>query len=210
MHWRLPRPEFERGKGAGNKAAMRTLATKSRTPPGVLAYLAGDPIGWCAVAPREEYPRLERARVLRRIDAEGVWSIVCLFVAAGQRRRGVSVALIDGAARFAASNGASLIEGYPVEPKGRDMPPVFAWTGTAAAFLAAGFCEAARGSPGRPIMRRHFARAEPAGPGGGARKQRGESDGRQGDAGVATARTVRGSGSPRPALPVRPSRNAVA
>jgi GNAT superfamily N-acetyltransferase len=158
MHWRLARPEFERGKGEGNKAALRKLVTSDRRPPGVIAYVGGEAVGWCAVAPRETYVRLERARVLRRIDAEPVWSIVCLFVATGHRRRGVSVALIEGAARFAASQGAAIVEGYPVESKGRDIPPVFAWTGTASAFLAAGFREAARGAPSRPIMRRQFAR----------------------------------------------------
>ncbi len=157
MPWRLTRSEFERCKGGKNRATMRALVNQGLRPPGVLAYCRDEPVGWCAVAPREEYVRLERAKVLRRIDAAPVWSIVCLFVAAAHRRRGVSVALIDGAARFAAEHGATLVEGYPVEPGSRDMPPVFAWTGTAAAFLAARFHEAARGSPVRPIMRRHLA-----------------------------------------------------
>jgi GNAT superfamily N-acetyltransferase len=156
MHWRLTRSEFEQCKGAKNRAGMRALVRHGPRPPGVLAYRGDEPVGWCAVAPREEYVRLERARVLRRIDAAPVWSIVCLFVAAAHRRRGVSVALVDGAARFAAEYGATVVEGYPVEPGGRDMPAVFAWTGTAGAFLAAGFHEAARGSPVRPIMRRYL------------------------------------------------------
>jgi GNAT superfamily N-acetyltransferase len=171
MHWRLPRAEYERRKGAKNRAAMRALVESGTRPPGVLAYLDAEPVGWCAVAPREQYLRLERARVLRRIDAEPVWSVVCVFVAADHRRRGVSVALIAGAARFAAEHGATIVEGYPVEPKGGPMPAVFAWTGTAAAFRAAGFREAARGSPGRPIMRRHFAR-EARAEGGGRERER--------------------------------------
>ncbi len=154
MHWRLTRADYERRKGAKNRAAMRSLVVGGTKPPGVLAYLGEEPVGWCAVAPRQEYVRLERARVLRRVDTEPVWSIVCLFVAAPHRRRGVSVALLDGAARFAGAHGATVVEGYPVEPKRGDMPAVFAWTGTAAAFRAAGFREVARGSPGRPIMRK--------------------------------------------------------
>jgi GNAT superfamily N-acetyltransferase len=165
MHWRLPRAVFERQKGAKNRAAMRRLVGRG-TEPGVLAYLSGEPVGWCAVAPREQYVRLERARVLQRIDGAAVWSIVCLFVAANRRRQGISVALIDGAAVFAAARGATIVEGYPVDAGTREMPPVFAWTGTAAAFLAAGFTEAARGSPARPIMRRHFARERVAAPQG--------------------------------------------
>jgi GNAT superfamily N-acetyltransferase len=156
MHWRLTRSVFERQKGAKNRAAMRRLVM-GEVRPGVLAYVDEEPVGWCAVAPRDEYARLAHARVLRRIDAAAVWSIVCLFVAPHVRRRGISIALIDGAAQFAATRGATIVEGYPVDAGDREVPPVFAWTGTADAFVAAGFEEAARGSRARPIMRRHFA-----------------------------------------------------
>jgi GNAT superfamily N-acetyltransferase len=156
MHWRRSAAEYERGKGKGNRDALRRLVAGGATP-GLLAYSGGAPVGWCAVAPREAYPRLERARVLKRIDDRPVWSVVCLFVAKECRRRGVSVALLEAAAAFAASRGARILEGYPVEPRGA-MPDPFAWTGTAAAFRAAGFREAARGSPTRPIMRRALGR----------------------------------------------------
>jgi GNAT superfamily N-acetyltransferase len=159
MHWRLPHATYEKQKGAKNRAAMRRLVAAG-PPPGVLAYIGGETVGWCAVAPREEYVRLERARVLRRMDDAPVWSIVCLFVAPPYRRQGISTALIAGAARFAAAGGATLVEGYPQEVGGRDLPPAFAWTGTRAAFAAAGFDVVAWGSPTRPIMRRHFARGE--------------------------------------------------
>ena len=152
MYWRRSAAEYERGKGRGNRDALRRLVAGGAMP-GLLAYAAGAPVGWCAVAPRQAYPRLERARVLKRIDDRPVWSVVCLFVAKKCRRRGVSVALLEAAAAFAASRGARILEGYPVEPRGA-MPDAFAWTGTAAAFRAAGFREAARGSPTRPIMRR--------------------------------------------------------
>jgi GNAT superfamily N-acetyltransferase len=155
MHFRLLKPAYERGKGEGNRKALRRLVT-SGPPPGVLAYEGGDPVGWCAVAPREEFPRLARSRAMRPPDDRPAWSVVCLFVAKGHRRRGVSVALLRGAARFAASRGAHLLEGYPVEPRAGTMPDVFAWTGTAAAFRAAGFAEVARPLPGRPVMRREL------------------------------------------------------
>ncbi len=46
------------------------------------------------------------------------------------------------------------VEGYPVEPKKKPMPPVFAAMGLASAFRQAGFKEQARRSDTRPIMRR--------------------------------------------------------
>lgn len=152
MAWRLRKAEYERGKGAGNRAAFRRVV-RTGPPPGILAYMDGAAIAWCAVAPRAAYVQLERSRVLKPIDDKPVWSVSCLFVARPYRRRGVSVAMLRAAAEFAASQGAQIVEGYPVEPQSDQMPDVFAWTGTAAAFRAAGYDEVARGSPTRPIMR---------------------------------------------------------
>ena len=155
MHFRLRKADYERGKGDENRRALRRLV-KSGPPPGVLAYAGGSPVGWCAVAPREAYLRLARSRAMRAVDDRPVWSVICLFVAKAHRRRGISVALLRGAAEYAASRGARLVEGYPVEPRSGTMPDVFAWTGTASAFRAAGFTEAGRSLPGRPIMRREL------------------------------------------------------
>ncbi len=155
MHFRLLKADYERGKGDDNRRALRRLVT-SGIPPGVLAYDGDSPVGWCAVAPREAYPRLARSRAMRAVDDRPVWSVVCLFVAKGHRRRGISVALLRGAAEYAALQGARLVEGYPVEPRSGTMPDVFAWTGTASAFRDAGFSEVGRSLPGRPIMRREL------------------------------------------------------
>jgi GNAT superfamily N-acetyltransferase len=152
MAWRLPRARFEKGKGAGNRAAFRRRV-RSGLPPGVLAYIDGTPVGWCAIAPRAEYDYLARSRVLRRVDDREVWSISCLFVAKLHRRRGVSVKLLRAAVAMAGEAGAEIVEGYPVVPYAARMPDAFAWTGTVSAFRAAGFDEVARGSPKRPIMR---------------------------------------------------------
>jgi hypothetical protein len=75
MLWRLKRSEFEKQKGAQNKAAFKAVVDSGEAP-GILAYANGSPIGWCALAPRETYPSLGRSRVLKRIDYKPVWSIV--------------------------------------------------------------------------------------------------------------------------------------
>ena len=153
MWWRLNRSTFNAQKGEKNRAAFKAVVD-SGDAPGILAYFNGTPIGWCAIAPRETYPALERSRVLKRIDDKPVWSIVCLFIARTYRRKGVSIELLKAAADYARKQGGRIVEGYPVEPRKDEMPDAFAWTGLASAFLKAGFVECERRSETRPIMRR--------------------------------------------------------
>jgi GNAT superfamily N-acetyltransferase len=151
MTWRLKRSEFEANKGQGNKDAMRAIVDGGQSP-GILGYQGGLAVGWCAVAPRTEYPALARSRVLKPIDSQSVWSVSCLFVQKESRGAGVSVALLKAAVAHVKAQGGHIVEGYPVEPKGK-LPAPFVWTGLTSAFLKAGFTEAARGSASRPIMR---------------------------------------------------------
>jgi GNAT superfamily N-acetyltransferase len=153
MYWKRTRAQFDRGKGAGNRRALRALVGAGSVP-GLLAYADGVPVGWCSVEPRKNFTALERSRVLAPVDGAPVWSVPCFFVARGWRRRGVTVALLKAAAKHAAAQGASTIEGYPHAPKTNTMADAFAWTGLEGAFVKAGFKEAARRSPTRPIMRR--------------------------------------------------------
>lgn len=153
MYWRLPRSQFDHMKGEGNRTAFREIVVEAERPPGLLAYLDGVPVGWCAVAPRAEYSSLERSRILKRVDDEPVWSIACFFVARTARRQGVSVQLIEAAIHFAADHGARIVEAYPIDPRTPEVPSVFAWTGLLSAFEQAGFTEVARRSETRPIVR---------------------------------------------------------
>ena len=153
MLWRLPPKQFAAQKGEGNRRAMQAIVEAGEVP-GILAYDAARAVGWCALGPRERYGYLARSRILKPVDDRPCWSIACLFIDKAFRRKGVSRRLLQAAARFAQSQGALVLEGYPTEPRpGQNLPPAFAWTGLAAAFLRAGFKEVARRSPTRPIMR---------------------------------------------------------
>ena len=152
MFWRLPRKQWDADKGTGNKRALKRLIT-SGSEPGILAYSDNEPVGWCAVAPREQYVALERSRILKPVDENPVWSVSCLFIKKSYRRQGVSAELLRAAIDFAAKRGAKLVEGYPVEPTMEKMPDPFLWHGVPSAFKAAGFKEVARRSKTRPIMR---------------------------------------------------------
>lgn len=152
MAWRLSSKEFDAGKGPKHKASLKKLVTKGHEP-GVLAYVGDEPAGWCSIAPREVFVKLASSRVLKPIDEQPVWSVSCFFVARPFRRRGIAVKLLEGACEFAASKGASIVEGYPVIPRSDALPDVFAWTGVPKLFERAGFKEAHRWSAARPIMR---------------------------------------------------------
>lgn len=152
MWWRLTRKQFKTCKGAKNRAAFSRIVG-SGVEPGVLAYVGDEPIGWCAVGPRETYPLLENSRTLARVDDKPVWSVTCLFVAKPFRRKGISTQLLRAAAAHARRHGALLLEGYPVEPRQNTVPDPFVWTGLASAFGKAGFREVARRSATRPIVR---------------------------------------------------------
>ncbi len=136
-------------------------------PPGFLAYLDGQPAGWCGVALRSEAPRLQESRTLPAIDDAPVWAIGCFRIRPGFRRRGVATALLDGVVAAARAAGAPGVEAYPVDPGGRRIDTSFGYVGLASMFDAAGFrrvVETGGHSAGLPriLVRLDFAPA-PAG-----------------------------------------------
>ena len=153
MWWRLARGQWRAQRGAGNRAAFKQVVGANEVP-GLLAYSDNQPVGWCAVAPRDAFPSLDRSRVLARVDNQPVWSISCFFIAAAFRRRRVSAALVRAAVDHVARRGGGIIEGYPVEPANPKSTDIYSWTGIASSFRDAGFKEVARRSLTRPIMRR--------------------------------------------------------
>jgi hypothetical protein len=88
MWWRSRRSEYEKQKGEGNKRAMKAIVDKGEVP-GILAYVEGMPVAWCSVAPRSHFSMLSRSRILKQVDEEPVWSIVCLFVKKILRNQGL-------------------------------------------------------------------------------------------------------------------------
>lgn len=152
MSWRLKKSDFERQKGDMNKNEMKSLVEKNETV-GVLAYIEGKPIGWCAVAPRDKYVRLENSRVLKRIDDEPVWSITCLFISKNYRRKGISTELIKAAINYCKLNEVKIIESYPTVPYDSKVSGAFLWTGIPSSYEKAGFALAEKRSKWKLMMR---------------------------------------------------------
>ncbi|MBM9460732.1 GNAT family N-acetyltransferase [Nocardioides sp. zg-536] len=107
-------------------------------PLGVLAYDGSEPVGWAAIAPRAE-TSFARNRRIPHVDDLPVWSLWCIRVRPGFRRRGISHTLIEGAVEHARREGAPAVEAYPLDNQGAKVDQTMAYPGLRASFEAAGF-----------------------------------------------------------------------
>ncbi|HWC72227.1 MAG TPA: GNAT family N-acetyltransferase [Actinomycetota bacterium] len=134
---------------------------RSSSTSGLVAFLDGKPVGWCAVEPRPAYARMLRSMRVpwdgRSEDKhdEGVWAVTCFVTRAGHRKRGITHALARAAVDLARERGARALEGYPITTKDVILSELH--VGTIGAFEAAGFTEVARPSLRRVVMRLDFA-----------------------------------------------------
>jgi GNAT superfamily N-acetyltransferase len=153
MYYRLSKSDFQEGKAnGGNKDAMHLLV-KENQPTGILGFYEGQPIAWCAFAPREHFLKLEKSRVHKRIDDKQVWSIPCFFIDKKFRHQGITVELLKAVIRYAGENGINVIEAYPTIPTTESVPDSFAWIGFYKSFERAGFEIVDRTSKNRPMVR---------------------------------------------------------
>ncbi|GAB2609632.1 GNAT family N-acetyltransferase [Kribbella endophytica] len=128
---------------------------QAATTSGLIAYLDSEPVGWCAVAPRADHPRLLRdyrvpwlGRTEDKTDPT-VWAVTCFVTRAGYRRRGIGGALARATVDFARTRGARAVEGYPDLVDGGSV-------GTLAMFTAAGYAVVNRPGPRRAVVRIDF------------------------------------------------------
>ena len=136
---------------------------ESSTTSGLVAYLDGEPVGWCAVEPRNRYARLLlKTRVPWDGRAEDktddrVWAVTCFVTRTGFRHRGISRALARAAVDFARERGARAIEGYPmITQPGHEIRWGELHVGSRSIFSAAGFTEVSHPTLRRVVMRIDF------------------------------------------------------
>jgi GNAT superfamily N-acetyltransferase len=157
--WFFRGGQADRVHEEANRAALEAQVRQG-PPPGVVGYLDGEPVGWCAVAARPGYTRLTRSPLLRDRPPEeladpAVWSVTCFVVRRPARRRGLGSALLDGAVELARRSGAAVAEGYPVDLDVHGgISAAALYHGPLSVFLRAGFTEVARPAPDRPLVRR--------------------------------------------------------
>ena len=140
------------GVGALNRQAMQELVDGG-TVPGLIGYEEGIPVAWVSLGPREDYLKLRRSPVMKPVDDQPVWSVVCSYVARPYRGQGLQHMLLAAALNWAREQGAGLIEAYPVDKPERSHDD-FMFFGSRSLYEQAGFREVMRRSPTRVVMRR--------------------------------------------------------
>ena len=126
-------------------------------PPGLIAYVDGEPAGWVRVGPRTAQPRLARTRnvagsTTEPLDDGTVWAVTCFVVREQHRGGGLMRDLLDAAVTAAREGGARVVEGYPRDPAVGKIPVTELYLGTVGVFEAAGFTEVARPKPDRALV----------------------------------------------------------
>jgi len=136
MWWRLAPGERIGIANGGPMRRRQKALVRSGESCGVLAFVEGEPVGWCAYGRRTGFARLQRSPALACADAESVWSVPCFFVKAGFRGRGVSRALLRHALKSIRREGGRIVEAYPVRPPASNAA---AFTGTVPFLESEGF-----------------------------------------------------------------------
>lgn len=147
MRWRMKSTEFQKAKSKERRSKLQFFV-ENNIPIGVMAYHQDKVVGWCSIAPRETYTLLESSTTLKRIDSLPVWSVVCFFIDPNLRSQNLPVKLLQAATKYAFSQGATIVEGYPVEPD-----KSYRFMGSPSTFEKAGFQEAGIAKNGRKIVR---------------------------------------------------------
>jgi len=168
--FRVTSKQFEAGcrdHGTQNRELLRRL-TLDGAVPGLLAYQEDQPVGWVSVAPREQFVRVQNSRLLRAPAAEAeadardrVWSVVCFWTPRQHRGQGIADKLLRGALDHAYANGATAVEGYPVDVSRKWVGASGIYHGTVGQFERAGFALVRRPSDSRAVMR-HEKQKKPA------------------------------------------------
>ncbi len=142
MHPRLTEAQMRELPGSGpmnqrRRQAMTKLARRRRAP-GLIAYQGDEPVGWVAIAPRDELARVDKSRATPRVDDQDVWVIPCVTITKPARGRGIAVALIQAAVAYALDHDAQTVEAYPRAGDARTGDDN-AYFGTEPLFRRAGF-----------------------------------------------------------------------
>jgi GNAT superfamily N-acetyltransferase len=163
QRYKLRPKEAFRKFPAEERAHRLRVQTDAEPTTGLVAYVDGEPAGWCGVEPRPRYTGLLRNN---RVPWEGrsedkqdesVWAVTCVFARAGFRGRGIAYALARAAVDHARAGGARALEAYPLDTTpGQRISWDEIHVGNRSIFEAAGLSEVGRPTKRRVVMRIDF------------------------------------------------------
>lgn len=154
--WLLPNGPWKEASVADRTEMFRAEIAGDR-PPGLIAYVDGEPAGWVRVGPRTSQARLARTRAVTAstaepLDDDSVWAVTCFVVRKQHRGSGLMRDLLDAAVTAARDGGARIVEGYPRDPAAAKLPVNDLYRGTVSVFEDAGFIVVARPKPDRALV----------------------------------------------------------
>lgn len=150
MAWRARGDEIKHPDGKARKKFLKRRV-EAGVPVGLLAYRDGEPVGWCSVAPKPTFGKLDDLEPAA--EPGKTWSITCFFVRRDMREEGLMHALIEGAVAQARRRKARLVEAYPVD----EDSPSYRCMGFVPVFAGHGFAEAGQAGSRRHVMRLELA-----------------------------------------------------
>ena len=162
--FRVPRDDWDARPTAQNRDDLHALVTDG-VRPGLVAYDDGEPVGWCSVAPLEQLVRLASSPSIAAArpdgdDLEGRWAVTCFVVTEAARGSGLVGVLLEAAVSFARAQGATAVEGIPLDVEAAaEVTPDHLFGGTLKAFEGAGFEPGERLGPDRVLVVRRLVHA---------------------------------------------------
>jgi len=127
--------EWAARTAAENRRDMSALISEGKVT-GLLAYVAGKPVGWCNYGETTRLGGVMRKLGLSAEDHEGVGSVACFVIAAPYRGHGVAARLLDAAIERLRQSGVRAVEAYPRRSEDSAQAN---YRGPLSMFLRAGF-----------------------------------------------------------------------
>jgi len=147
MVWRRTPEELQQHpNGRTRKPLIKSRVDDGQTI-GLIGYLAGEPVAWVSVAPRDTYRELGGPEAK---PGEDIWSLACFYLSRKLRGEGYGDQMLEAAIAFAKKRGATTLEAYPVDP----ASPSYRFMGFVPAFERLGFEPIGTVGSRRHIMRR--------------------------------------------------------
>lgn len=144
MYWRIG-AEYKKRPREENRLELKAII-ENGPPPGLIATQDEKAVGWCQVTPKNELLWLMKDYSSEN-DSADIWCISCFYIRPGYRGKGITLALVREAVKFAKESGAKVLEAYARESK------TDSFTGFPSTFLKAGFQVAGEGKYKRKIMK---------------------------------------------------------